>query len=81
MRQVYFVPFGINVFGGSLVGEMVKDSPLQMVADWFGTIGLGLTVSVILNAVPVQVANVGVTVYSIFFATLVVLTSVCVKLL
>ena len=51
-----------------------------MVADWFGTIGLGLTVSVILNAVPVQVANVGVTVYSIFFATLVVLTSVCVKL-
>jgi hypothetical protein len=33
---------------------MVNDSPLQMVADWFGTIGLGLTVSVILNAVPVQ---------------------------
>ena len=63
-----------------MVGEIVNDSPLQMVADWFGTIGLGLTVSVILNAVPVQVANVGVRVYSIFFATLVVLTSACVKL-
>ena len=59
---------------------MVNDSPLQMVAGWFGTMGLGLTVSVILNAVPVQVANVGVTVYSIFFAVLVVFTSVCVKL-
>ena len=63
-----------------MVGEIVNDSPLQIVADWSGTYGLGLTVSVNLNVAPVQFANFGVTVYSILFATLVVLTSACVKL-
>ena len=44
--QVYVVPAGTMVFGGLLIGAMLKLLPLHIVAVWLGTTGIGFTVIV-----------------------------------
>ena len=60
--HVYAIPAGI-IPSVRFMGAMVKLPPLQMVAVWLLTAGLGFTVTVTVNGVPVQLAVEGVTLY------------------
>ena len=74
--HVYVVPVGIMVVGAAFEGAVVNAVPLQIVAVWFGTTGLGLMVATTVNVAPVQLPLVGVTVYVAVCAILVGLASV-----
>ena len=56
--QVYVVPAGTMVFGGLFIGAILKLLPLQIVAVWLGTTGIGLTVIVWVSLSPPQAALV-----------------------
>ena len=63
---MYVVLAGIIVAVGLFVGRTLNAVPLQIVAVWFGTTGLGLTVTTIVNVEPTQLPSaplLGVTVY------------------
>ena len=64
--HVYVVPDGIIVVGALFVGAVVNAVPLQIVAVWFGTTGLGLMVIVNVDVDPTHatalLVYVGVTV-------------------
>jgi len=62
--QLYVVLAGTMVTGGLLAGVMVKLLPLHTTGDWSGIVGLGLMVTVMVNALPTQLPatpEVGVT--------------------
>ena len=63
-----------------LLGVTVKPTPLHVVAVLFAIVAFGLTVTVTVNDVPTQLPAaplVGVTVYVIVCATLVMFVNVC----
>ena len=72
---MYVVPAG-TIFPPPSVGVTVKAPPLQIVAVWLVTDGCGLTVTVTVKLLPVQLPDVGVTVYVNVADALVVLVSV-----
>ena len=53
----------VAVVGLAFTRLVVKAAPLQIVAVWFGITGFGFTVTTTVNVAPVQVPEVGVTVY------------------
>jgi hypothetical protein len=73
--QLYVVPAGrvlvpANVF-------RVTALPLQMAAGvWFVTLGVGLTVTVTVKVFPVQVPDLGVTVYTTLMGALLLFVNV-----
>jgi hypothetical protein len=60
--QLYVVPAG-TIPSVIFTGVTVNVEPLQIVADIVLTAGFGLTVTVRLNGVPVQLPETGTTVY------------------
>ena len=60
--QLYVVPAGTIPFV-ILIGEVVKFPALQIVAFIAFIKGFGLTVTIMVNTVPIQLPDVGVTVY------------------
>ncbi len=60
--QVYVVPEGTTP-SVRLAGVIVNVLPLQIVEAWLFIAGIGLTVTVTVNVAPVQLPEIGVTVY------------------
>ena len=58
--HVYVVPAGTRPLVAS-TGVTINPASLQVVADKLFIAGLGLTVTVIVNGVPVQLPDLGVT--------------------
>ena len=73
--QVYVVPAGTMVVGALSTGIITNALSLQIAINWFGTTGVGSTVTVNVNGVPGQAPDNGVTVYVSVAVALVVLVN------
>ena len=73
--QLYVVPVG-TISPPPLLGVSVNVEPLQTFIVFAAMLGVGLTVTVTVNGVPVQLPEPGVTVYVAVCTELVVFTSV-----